>query len=102
MHQPDDEGTQQVIREVHHYRDANGRTMAFGRLIDTLMPMAIAALVGVVWMLSTTVTRLTEQVATQSLLTNSQFLELKAQMAELKAEGKAQLAELKADVKARQ
>lgn len=76
--------------------------MAFGRLIDTLMPMAIAALVGVVWMLSTTVTRLTEQVATQSLLTNSQFLELKAQMAELKAEGKAQLAELKADVKARQ
>lgn len=60
MHQPDDPG-QQIV-EKHYHTHPNGNGM-FGKLVSTLLPLAVVALVGVVWSMSINVARLTEQMS---------------------------------------
>ena len=58
--QPDDPG--QNITENHYHTYSNGNSM-FGKLISTLLPLAVVALVGVVWNMSINVARMAEQMS---------------------------------------
>lgn len=89
MHQPDDPGAQQIVREVHHYHGGDGHRVSFGRLIDVLIPVAIAALVGTTWKLSNSVTLLTEQVSARAQITEIQLTSLKEELARLNAKVEA-------------
>lgn len=60
MRQPDDPG--QKITENHYHNHSNGNSM-FGKLISTLLPLAVVALVGVVWNMSINVARMAEQMS---------------------------------------
>lgn len=81
--QPDDPGEGQ---QIHHHYHGDAQRHSFGRLIDTILPAAIIGLVGVVWMLSNSVTRLTEQVSALTQMQNTQFANLRAEVAAVKAD----------------
>ena len=57
--QPDDPG-QNITENHYHHHNGNGM---FGKLISTLLPLAVVALVGVVWNMSINVARMAEQMS---------------------------------------